>query len=497
MSLPTQTFTITRADLVRYAEASGDHNPIHQDEEVARSVGLPGVIAHGMYTMALAARAVDGLVPRRGGGEPRLQVHQPGRGAARGRRRDRGRRRGEGHRRRAHHGRPHRHLRRPEGARHAQGRGSWLTCSATTRPCASVGRPTAWVEATTESELVEAVSAADQSGEPVLVLGGGSNLLVADDGFPGTVVEIGTRGITADVEDDASCGGVLVTVAAGEEWDAVVARAVERGWVGVEALVGHPGRGRRHADPERRRLRPGRRPDDRVGPGLGPQAPRRPHVRQRRLRLRLPALPVQGRPRPARGARRDLPVPAGRPRRARRLRRAGPHPRRRHRRAGADGRRARGGAGAPPRQGDGPRRRRPRHLECRVVLHQPGRRRRGRPRRRPDLARGGRGQGERRLADRARRLRQGVRRRAHRRPRRPLHQAHPRADQPGRARRPTTCWPWRARSATASSGSTASGWSTSRCSSAARSDGSGGGHDDRQHGDADHDDHQAEQDRSR
>ena len=63
MSLPTQTFTITRADLVRYAAASGDHNPIHQDEEVARSVGLPGVIAHGMYTMALAARAVDAWFP--------------------------------------------------------------------------------------------------------------------------------------------------------------------------------------------------------------------------------------------------------------------------------------------------------------------------------------------------------------------------------------------------------------------------------------------------
>jgi acyl dehydratase len=63
MSLPTQAFTITRADLVRYAAASGDHNPIHQDEDVARSVGLPGVIAHGMYTMALAARAVDAWFP--------------------------------------------------------------------------------------------------------------------------------------------------------------------------------------------------------------------------------------------------------------------------------------------------------------------------------------------------------------------------------------------------------------------------------------------------
>ena len=61
--LPTQTFTVTRADLVAYAAASGDHNPIHQDEEVARSVGLPGVIAHGMYTMALAARAVADWYP--------------------------------------------------------------------------------------------------------------------------------------------------------------------------------------------------------------------------------------------------------------------------------------------------------------------------------------------------------------------------------------------------------------------------------------------------
>ncbi|RNM16573.1 MaoC/PaaZ C-terminal domain-containing protein [Nocardioides pocheonensis] len=54
-----RTYRITRADLVAYAEASGDPNPIHQDEAVARSVGLPDVIAHGMYTLALAARYVD------------------------------------------------------------------------------------------------------------------------------------------------------------------------------------------------------------------------------------------------------------------------------------------------------------------------------------------------------------------------------------------------------------------------------------------------------
>lgn len=64
-ALTTQSYVITRADLVRYAEASGDHNPIHQDEHVATSVGLPGVIAHGMYTMALAARAVATWFPGR------------------------------------------------------------------------------------------------------------------------------------------------------------------------------------------------------------------------------------------------------------------------------------------------------------------------------------------------------------------------------------------------------------------------------------------------
>ena len=63
MNTPTQVFTVTRADLVKYAGASGDQNPIHQDERVATSVGLPGVIAHGMYTMALAARAVSTWFP--------------------------------------------------------------------------------------------------------------------------------------------------------------------------------------------------------------------------------------------------------------------------------------------------------------------------------------------------------------------------------------------------------------------------------------------------
>jgi acyl dehydratase len=56
--LPTQEFPVSRADLVRYAGASGDFNPIHWNERFATSVGLPDVIAHGMYTMAVAIRVV-------------------------------------------------------------------------------------------------------------------------------------------------------------------------------------------------------------------------------------------------------------------------------------------------------------------------------------------------------------------------------------------------------------------------------------------------------
>jgi acyl dehydratase len=58
-TLSPTTYAVTREALVAYAAASGDPNPIHQDPEVARSVGLPDVIAHGMFTLALAARYVD------------------------------------------------------------------------------------------------------------------------------------------------------------------------------------------------------------------------------------------------------------------------------------------------------------------------------------------------------------------------------------------------------------------------------------------------------
>jgi UDP-N-acetylmuramate dehydrogenase len=105
------------------------------------------------------------------------------------------------------------------------------------------GPASAWVRAETEAELIAAVSEADAAGEPVLVLGGGSNVVVADEGFAGTVVEVATRGIEPDIDDDveASCSGATVKVAAGEPWDAFVTVATERRWSGIEALAGIPG----------------------------------------------------------------------------------------------------------------------------------------------------------------------------------------------------------------------------------------------------------------
>jgi UDP-N-acetylmuramate dehydrogenase len=86
-----------------------------------------------------------------------------------------------------------------------------------------------------EAGLVEAVRAADARGEQVLILGGGSNLVVADEGFDGTVIQVLTRGRSRVGEPG------LVTVAAGEPWDDVVAWTVEAGLAGLECLSGIPG----------------------------------------------------------------------------------------------------------------------------------------------------------------------------------------------------------------------------------------------------------------
>jgi UDP-N-acetylmuramate dehydrogenase len=105
-----------------------------------------------------------------------------------------------------------------------------------------VGR---YVEAGSEAELIDAIRTADDAGEPLLVLGGGSNLLVADEGFDGVVVRDVRQGLDADLEDscgtDGACGGASLSLPAGQDWDAFVAQAVANEWVGVEALSGIPG----------------------------------------------------------------------------------------------------------------------------------------------------------------------------------------------------------------------------------------------------------------
>jgi UDP-N-acetylmuramate dehydrogenase len=96
-----------------------------------------------------------------------------------------------------------------------------------------------FVSADTERALIHAVRSADKAGEPVLLIGGGSNLVIADAGFPGTVIHVNTRGLTFV---DAGDGAVNVTVAAGADWDDVVAAAVGEGLAGLEPLSGIPGR---------------------------------------------------------------------------------------------------------------------------------------------------------------------------------------------------------------------------------------------------------------
>jgi UDP-N-acetylmuramate dehydrogenase len=101
------------------------------------------------------------------------------------------------------------------------------------------GPAKAFVAAPADAGLIDAVTAADAAGEPVLILGGGSNLVIADEGFPGTVVHVSTRGVGYA---EAVGGQADVTVAAGEDWDDVVAATVAEGLAGLECLSGIPGR---------------------------------------------------------------------------------------------------------------------------------------------------------------------------------------------------------------------------------------------------------------
>ncbi|MBV9495879.1 MAG: UDP-N-acetylmuramate dehydrogenase [Acidobacteria bacterium] len=94
-----------------------------------------------------------------------------------------------------------------------------------------------FVRITTVDELHEALQYAEANHERLLILGGGSNMLLDDRGFDGLVLQIDLRGVTIESEGER----VVVRVAAGESWDAFVERAVNNGWAGVECLSGIPG----------------------------------------------------------------------------------------------------------------------------------------------------------------------------------------------------------------------------------------------------------------
>ncbi|MCI7305214.1 MAG: UDP-N-acetylmuramate dehydrogenase, partial [Trueperella sp.] len=90
-----------------------------------------------------------------------------------------------------------------------------------------------------EAEIVDAVSTADAEGRPVLVVGGGSNILASDEPFDGVVVHDTRSAIETLMED--SCGGAEMRITAGTPWDEAVVYAIEHGWMGLEALSGIPG----------------------------------------------------------------------------------------------------------------------------------------------------------------------------------------------------------------------------------------------------------------
>ena len=93
-----------------------------------------------------------------------------------------------------------------------------------------------FVEVGTESEIIAAIEAAGDT--PILIIGGGTNILVADSGFEGTVIRITSHSMQAEID---ACSGATLTIGAGENWDEFVATTLERGFAGLETLSGIPG----------------------------------------------------------------------------------------------------------------------------------------------------------------------------------------------------------------------------------------------------------------
>ncbi|CAB4688169.1 unannotated protein [freshwater metagenome] len=100
-----------------------------------------------------------------------------------------------------------------------------------------VGGPaTSFVQVSSETEIIAAIEAAGDS--PILIMGGGTNVLVADSGFAGTVIRIANNSVESEID---ACSGATLTIGAGEDWDSFVSSSVARGFAGLETLSGIPG----------------------------------------------------------------------------------------------------------------------------------------------------------------------------------------------------------------------------------------------------------------
>lgn len=100
-----------------------------------------------------------------------------------------------------------------------------------------VGGPaTTIVQVSSESEIIAAIEAAGNS--PIFIMGGGTNVLVADSGFAGTVIRISNNSVASEVD---ACSGATLTIGAGENWDSFVLTSISHGYAGVETLSGIPG----------------------------------------------------------------------------------------------------------------------------------------------------------------------------------------------------------------------------------------------------------------
>lgn len=92
------------------------------------------------------------------------------------------------------------------------------------------------VQVSTEAQIIAAIEAAGDS--PILIMGGGTNVLISDQGFDGTVIRISNNSVQAEVD---ACSGATLTIGAGEDWDTFVQTTIDRGFAGLETLSGIPG----------------------------------------------------------------------------------------------------------------------------------------------------------------------------------------------------------------------------------------------------------------